>query len=580
MVQHPPAEKAWLLILYQDGVDPSDGLSNNHSRKSAVFYWSFLEFGMEALSNELNWFPIALGRSKVLQKADGQITQLALKAALLFFDGGHDITLSGVTLKLEGDNELVTIFASIGIVLADEPAVKEIYSCKGHSGAKPCLICMNAVSHNGQGGADGLHEHGAYPVSIRVLRLSAFKQHSDASLRYAVQKLHSMRAPGRGFEALETLYGFGYNAYSLIVHERLNFRAASSLMWDWGHCYVCDGLADVEFGAFMKHMHTNRTEATYAELQSYSEGWSLPKSLPKVTQLFDETAARNNLRKGSFTSSASEFLTLIPILIRYLTVICIARGACTPQVRSLAACLFVLELLQAIKRGVVDPDSLHYAIERHLKLFVEAYGDEFVRPKHHYVLHLGTMLRFFGTLLATFVNERKHRRVKQYSRDRHSLKSWELGCLEEITCHQVHEMSRPYMHAGIIDAHPASRKLLPLLAEMFPGVPNDSFAVSNSCKTGNGYVKVGDMVMWNSDGWRVGELLMLLKIESCSRAILSKWEACDAGPLARFARYRLVDDASLIVSTDVLECSLTHRPSGEFSIVYVPLEYRGHVEPC
>jgi hypothetical protein len=28
----------WELIIYQDGVDPSDGLSSNHSRKSCVWY--------------------------------------------------------------------------------------------------------------------------------------------------------------------------------------------------------------------------------------------------------------------------------------------------------------------------------------------------------------------------------------------------------------------------------------------------------------------------------------------------------------------------------------------------------------
>ena len=44
-------ESPWSIILYQDGVDPSDGLAHNHSRKSAVFYWSFAELGLAALSH-------------------------------------------------------------------------------------------------------------------------------------------------------------------------------------------------------------------------------------------------------------------------------------------------------------------------------------------------------------------------------------------------------------------------------------------------------------------------------------------------------------------------------------------------
>ena len=49
------AATPWNLVLYQDGVDPSDGLAKNHSRKSNVFYDSFLEFGAEALCHEQMW---------------------------------------------------------------------------------------------------------------------------------------------------------------------------------------------------------------------------------------------------------------------------------------------------------------------------------------------------------------------------------------------------------------------------------------------------------------------------------------------------------------------------------------------
>ena len=38
-VEHPPSPGSpWRLIIYQDGVDPSDGLAKNHSRKNTVFY--------------------------------------------------------------------------------------------------------------------------------------------------------------------------------------------------------------------------------------------------------------------------------------------------------------------------------------------------------------------------------------------------------------------------------------------------------------------------------------------------------------------------------------------------------------
>ena len=48
----------WSIVIYQDGVNPSDGLSKNMSRKVGAFYWSFLEFGPLALSREEVWFSI------------------------------------------------------------------------------------------------------------------------------------------------------------------------------------------------------------------------------------------------------------------------------------------------------------------------------------------------------------------------------------------------------------------------------------------------------------------------------------------------------------------------------------------
>ena len=52
----PTVESPWRLICYQDGVDPSDGLAKNKTRKSAVYYTSIAEFGPRILGLEQVWF--------------------------------------------------------------------------------------------------------------------------------------------------------------------------------------------------------------------------------------------------------------------------------------------------------------------------------------------------------------------------------------------------------------------------------------------------------------------------------------------------------------------------------------------
>ena len=187
-----------------------------------------------------------------------------------------------------------------------------------------------------------------------------------------------------------------------------------------------------------------------------------------LMELFSEAPARNNLRKGTFTASASEFLTLLPILLRYLLAVCLKRGECMPQVESMIAVLLVVELLLAVRTGAVDPDQLYTAILKHLNLFKAAYGTGPCRPKHHYVIHLSACLRRFRTLLHTLVQERKHRLVLRYGRDRDSLKNWELGALEEITCHQVWEMSENYRKSGLQGSHPPSEPCCHLCASSSP----------------------------------------------------------------------------------------------------------------
>ncbi len=76
------------------------------------------------------------------------------------------------------------------------------------------------------------------------------------------------------------------------------------------------------------------------------------------------------------------------------------------------AVLQVVVLLLDLQAGTVSAGALTTVIKNHLGLYEIAYGDSAVRPKHHFALHLGPMLRRFPFLLSTFVHERKHRVVK------------------------------------------------------------------------------------------------------------------------------------------------------------------------
>ena len=254
----------WNIIIYQDGVDPSDGLAKNHSRKSIVFYWSFAELGMAALAHEQVWGTLCVMRSTQVHGLTGYVVQLFENVLALFFGTTHDIRLSGVSVAVKhGEEQLrATIFAKVGMLLADEPALKELLHCKGHAGIKPCCLCLDATHHHT--GGIPLHVLSDKAVRIADPDWTSFTKHTDDSIRDTVRRInqhHDNMTAGlmthAEFDQRSIILGWNWAASNPILNPKFGLNIASSVMFDWAHVYVHDGLADVELGQCMKAFHSS-----------------------------------------------------------------------------------------------------------------------------------------------------------------------------------------------------------------------------------------------------------------------------------------------------------------------------------
>ena len=156
--------------------------------------------------------------------------------------------------------------------------------------------------------------------------------------------------------------GFNPSKFQLIGTAYME-TPAESIMFDWSHCYLQDGLGDNEFGVFMS---SARAVAKYDELGKLVESYRLPRVASNVSALFDPSKFKRALSKGVFQCDCSEFATLAPIIARYLREVVIHRSGCA-KVRSMIAVLEVLELLPATRsEGTVQPRDLATAIKKHL----------------------------------------------------------------------------------------------------------------------------------------------------------------------------------------------------------------------
>ena len=76
--------KPWGLVFYSDEVTPGNALKANNRRKMQAIYWSFAQFGPDALSHERSWFLLTCVRSKTVDKCAGMLCRPSCGPGLAF----------------------------------------------------------------------------------------------------------------------------------------------------------------------------------------------------------------------------------------------------------------------------------------------------------------------------------------------------------------------------------------------------------------------------------------------------------------------------------------------------------------
>ena len=120
---------------------------------------------------------------------------MATRVLEQFFGDKQNAMISGVTVQLgpEEDAPRVKIFLRVGFILGDEPALKDLLSCKGHAGLKPCFRCKNVTLYNAKEKGTPIHERSEWLVSICEFDTSKFKMHTDQSLVASLQRRHGLK---------------------------------------------------------------------------------------------------------------------------------------------------------------------------------------------------------------------------------------------------------------------------------------------------------------------------------------------------------------------------------------------------
>ena len=450
----------WNIITYNDEITPGNTLKVVNLRRTQAIYWSVLEWGHRALSSESMWFPLTVLRSNVCQKLGG-LTVL-LKYMLRTFVQPHDCRAG---IHVRPCNQPHIVFGRLGVLVADESAIKHSMENKGASGSLFCVRCTNIIGHK-----NAVADYSSDFVLSTCVDSAQFRLHTNSSTRQLLEYLRDaeQNMSCAAFSKLQTSVGFNFKSSGLLMDDMIGYDIPETIMFDWFHIYLVHGVCNIECGLVLGGLRdAGFPESRVTEfMQSFNWPAQTAGSSPKnILQ-----AARDK-KTSPLKASASELLNFVPLLRLFvLLFVCGHVDSDTEcKVHSFLLLVQVLDLLQIVARGgSTTAPELGAAIRRHLECHLKVHGDESWIPKMHMSMHLPEFLQRFGTLISCFVHERKHKLIKRFaSQKQDTAKKYEESLLQDIMAVQLKALKQdmPSTEVRLLHKTKATKKLHELMRE-------------------------------------------------------------------------------------------------------------------
>ena len=485
----------WHIITYNDEITPGNTLKVVNLRRTQAIYWSVLEWGHRSLSSESMWFPLTALRSNVCQKLGG--LTVILKYMLRTFVQPHDFRAG---IHVRPCNQPHIVFGRLGVLVADESALKHSMENKGASGSLFCVRCTNIIGHK-NAVADFSNDF----VLSTCVDSAQFRLHTNASTRQLLEYLRDAEQSMScaAFAKLQTSVGFNFKSSGLLMDDMIGYDIPETVMYDWFHIYLVHGVCNIECGLVLGGLRdAGFPESDITEfLQSFNWPAQTAGSSPKnILQ-----AAREK-KTSPLKASASELLNFVPVLRLFVLLFVCGRvdSATECKVHSFLLLVQVLDLLQIVARGgSTTAAELGAAIRKHLECHLKAHGDESWIPKMHMSLHLAEFLQRFGTLISCFVHERKHKLIKRFaSQKQDTTKKYEESLLQDIMAVQLQALKQdmPSTEVRLLHKAKATKKLHELMHETLQCGGGECFHALRAVHGGGFECSRGDVVEFSCMG--------------------------------------------------------------------------------
>ena len=524
-------DRPWGLILYADEVVPGNVLGRAE-RKVWTVYCSILQF-QDHLSQEDSWLTLCVERSSFISTLDGGIAQImSIILKSMFNQPIQDPRTSGMRLKNASMGDL-TIWLDFTMVLADGAAQKQIWSSKGDSGTRFCLLCCNV---HGRPTAQA-QEDDPEELHCDTMRYEQLHLVQDQEILDSYQRLHgrARSCTKSDFAKWQKACGLSYSQYAIMLcPELLNqhlLRPISQFCHDWMHG-ILQGTGPVVLHYTLATISEQNFQV-YSFLEEYIQCWTAPRSWKgsQLHLLFSKKQMEKAKKETKFPCIASECLALFPLVRHFLETSIEPHGLCPQAVK---ACLAMANVIDQCHGGVqwrtTTRRSLLAAVENANKSFHEAWPAATMIRKWHWHLHLPDTLQRFGLLPSCFTAERKHKTISAYATRLQKTHRFEYNLLHQILSNEISTLKELDLFpeaAHMMKPKRANTKqlaaLAPFLSQPCPGAETSSVAKLSR----GGQIFAGDVIIFSDGGglsnWKVGQVVFHAKVFGLKTSLVQLW---------------------------------------------------------
>jgi hypothetical protein len=576
-------------VLYADEMDPGLALAATHNRKTWMFYYSFVEYGPLALSNEDMWYTISVKRATDVVQVQGGVSQIVTCLLKHVFCGQHDLRTVGVTLHDSRDGSAHTIYATLKGLLLDGAAHKVIWGIFGASGHRMCMLCLNLWAIKSrideEDGSEGLVCSIVEPT--RLIRATNEDVFATVD-RLARNKL--IEDPHR-FGVRERTVGYHHEPYGILLDPELRslVKPVDHHITDPQHTLFVDGVVNALIYLVLEEICWDLSQGPHSRLKeiyviayTYISPWRWPRKIKSnASDMFNPTRVDSWRKAKHVKASASDLISIYNVLQYFLTTCGPLRdGRCAVQLEAYRLMCHMVDGILLVPLGLIEQDEVTDRIYTFIRACVAAGWEDSMKPKFHWLVHLTGWLSCFAL-------ERKHKGPKKYASDKKNTTSFEQGVLGDVTGEHLSILERPDFgccEVGLVEPRQASRAAIAYLKArldtgdgMLHREPDTSFQTGLETRfSAIGTCQRGDVVLMHdsADGtWHCGEVWLNASVKDTPCSIISVWEFVSWDAARGFAKWTQQDKPELWCTT-MIKAACIHRRYTDSCVTLLPAHVR------